>query len=87
VDRSGRDEQDVAGRDRGRRLALDLILQGSFKDVDVLFAGMGVLAERCGRAEVDPGLDDLVAGDAEIVLLEIGALDVWLLGGHDASSF
>ena len=27
-------------------------------------------------------------GDAEIVLLEIGALDsFWLLGGHDASSF
>ena len=38
--------------------------------------------------EVDAGLDDLVAGDAEIVLLEIGALDsFWLLGGHDASSF
>jgi hypothetical protein len=25
-------------------------------------------------------------GNAEIVLLEIGALDAWLLGGHDASS-
>jgi hypothetical protein len=88
VDRSGRDEQDVAGRDRGRRLALDLILQGSFEDVDDLFTGMGVLDEGRGRAEVDAGLDDLVAGDAEIVLLEIGALDSFrLLGGHDASSF
>jgi hypothetical protein len=28
VDRSGRDEPDVAGLDRGRGLALDLILQG-----------------------------------------------------------
>jgi hypothetical protein len=48
---------------------------------------VGVLDERCGRAEVDEGLDDFVPGDAEIVLLEIGALDVWLLGGHAASSF
>jgi hypothetical protein len=48
---------------------------------------VGVLDERCGRAEVDAGLDDFVSGDAEIVLLEIGALDVWLLGGHAASSF
>jgi hypothetical protein len=49
---------------------------------------MGVLDERRGPAEVDEGLDDLVAGDAEIVLLEIGALDSFrLLGGHDASSF
>ncbi len=54
-------------------MALDLILQGSFEDVDDLFPGMGVLDERRGRAEVDAGLDDLVAGDAEIVLLEIGA--------------
>ena len=55
--------------------------------VDDLFAGVGVLDERYGRPEVDAGLDDFVTGDAEIVPLEIGALDVWLLGGHAASSF
>ena len=31
VDRSGREEPDVAGLDRGRGLALDLRLQGSFE--------------------------------------------------------
>ena len=40
VDRSGRDEQDVAGLERHRRLALDLILQQAFEDIDDLFARM-----------------------------------------------
>src|SRR6266446_4674900 len=35
VDRSGRDEQDVAGLERHRRLALDLILQRAFEDIEV----------------------------------------------------
>ena len=35
--------------------------------------GLGVLDQRCGRAEVDARLDDLASGDAEILLLEIGA--------------
>ena len=37
VDRSGRDEEDVAGLIRRWRLALDLILQRAFEDVDDLF--------------------------------------------------
>jgi hypothetical protein len=48
---------------------------------------MGVPDERRCRADVDARLDDLASGDAEIVLLEVGALDVRLLGRHDASSF
>ena len=36
VDGSGRSEQDVAGRERHRRLAFDLILQRVFEDIDDL---------------------------------------------------
>ena len=79
VDRSGRDEQDVAGLERHRRLALDLILQRAFEDIDDLFARMRVPGERHSRREVDAHLDDLASGDAEIVPLEIGALDSRLL--------
>src|SRR5207253_6275607 len=79
VDRSGRNEQDLAGLERHRRLALDLILQGAFEDIDYLFARMTVLAERHPGGEIDAHLDDLASGDAEIVPLEIGALDSRLL--------
>src|SRR5262245_57841328 len=83
VDRSGRDEQDVAGLERDRRLALDLILQRAFEDIDDLFARMPVPRERHSRVEVDSHLDDLASGDAEIVPLEIGAFDSRLLRrGH-----
>jgi hypothetical protein len=45
---------------------------------------MGVLDQRRFRAEVDACLDDLAAGDAEIVLLEIGASESRrLLDRHD----
>src|SRR5712691_10831137 len=79
VDRSGRDEQDVAGLERHRRLALDLILQRAFEDIDDLFARMPVLVERHARVELYARLDDLASGEAEIVPLEIGALDSRLL--------
>src|SRR5262245_39782357 len=79
VDRSGRDEQDVAGLERDRRLALDLVLQRAFDDIDDLFARMPVLGKRHSRVEVDAHLDDLAAGDAEIVPLEVGAFDSRLL--------
>src|ERR1700738_5046243 len=75
MDRSGRDEQDVAGLARYRRLALDLILQRAFEDIDDLFARMPVLPELSSRVEPHARLDDLASGDAEIVPLEIGALD------------
>ena len=43
-----------------------------------------VCRPRTAAPEVDACPDDLVARDAEIVQLEIGARDVWLLGRHDA---
>src|SRR5262245_47936368 len=70
VDRAGRDEQDVAGLERRRRSALDLILQRAFEDMDNLFARMPVLAKRHSRVELDAHLDDLASWDAEIVPLE-----------------
>jgi hypothetical protein len=45
VDRSGWDEQDVAGLERHRRLARNLILHQAFEDMDDLFARMRVLGE------------------------------------------
>src|SRR5215216_4751258 len=74
VDRSGRDEQDLAGFERRRRLSLDLILQRAFEDVDDFFARMPVLAERHPRRELDARLYDRAAGDTEIVPLKVGAL-------------
>src|SRR5918993_3338426 len=75
VDRFSGGEQDVAGVERRRWLALDLILQRPFEDIDDLFARMLVLEGRRLRADVHAVLDDLASGNAEIVLLEIGALD------------
>src|ERR671911_1353861 len=75
VDRFGRDEQDVASVERRRWLTLDLVLQRSFEDIDDLFAWMLVLEGRRFRANVHAVLDDFASGNAEIVLLEIGALD------------
>src|SRR5215213_4237368 len=75
VDRFGRDEKDLARVDRGRWLALDLILQRPFEDIDDLFARMLVLEGQRLRANVHAVLDDFASGNAEIVLLEIGAPD------------
>ena len=64
------------------------ILQGEYvsvarlnpeADVDDLFARMLVLDGWRFRADVDAVLDELAAGDAEIVPLEIGARDSGLL--------
>jgi hypothetical protein len=75
VDRFGRDEKGLARLDRRRWLALDLILQRPFEDTDDLFAVVEVLEGRRFRADLDAVLDDLASGNAEIVPLEIGALD------------
>src|SRR5215471_15441690 len=71
MDRSGRDEQDLASLERHWWLALDLVFQRSLDDVDDLFAGMSVLGKCHSRVDVDAHLDDLASGDAEIVPLEI----------------
>src|SRR5215218_4051113 len=62
VDRSGRDEQDLAGLERHRRLALDPVLQRAFEDVDDLFTRMTMPAERRPGVELDSRLHDLAAG-------------------------
>jgi hypothetical protein len=75
ADRSGWDEEDVAGLERHWRLALDLILQRALEDIDDLFARMRVLAEGRSRIEVNAYLEGLASGDAEIVPLQVRALD------------
>ena len=73
VDRSGRNEQDLARLERHRRLALDLILQQAFYDIDDLFARMRMLRGYISRIEVDAHLNNLASGGAEIVPLKIGS--------------
>src|SRR6266850_87332 len=69
--RVGRNEQDVAGLERDRRLVADLILERAFEDINDLFAGMRMLAERHAGGEVDADLDGLATGRAEIVPLQV----------------
>ena len=75
VDRFSRDEKDLARVDRRGWLVLDLILQRPFEDIDDLFARMLVFEGWRFRANVHAVVDDFASGNAEIVLLEIGALD------------
>src|SRR3954471_8381846 len=79
VDRSGRDEQDLASLERHRRLALELILQQSFDNIDDLLARMAVIGCQHPGADIDAHLDDLASRDTQIMLLQIGTLDSWLL--------
>jgi hypothetical protein len=79
VDCSGLDEQDVAGLERNRRLVLDLVLERALENIDDLFARMPVLGERRSRFDLHAHLEDLASRDAEIMPLEIGALDSRLL--------
>ena len=53
VDRSGRDEQDVAGLEGHRRLALQRVFPRAFEDIDDLFARMRVPRGRRSRLELD----------------------------------
>src|SRR6185295_20055083 len=46
MNRSGWNEEHVAGLQRDRWLVLDLIFERAFEDINDLFAGMRVLAER-----------------------------------------
>src|SRR2546427_3919249 len=83
VDRSGRDEQDVAGFERYRRLALDFVLQRAFENINDLLARLRMLGERYSRADIDADLYGLATRNAEVVLLEIGAIDSRLLRLRD----
>src|SRR5262249_43925410 len=72
---SGRDEQNLAGFERDRRLAFKLIFERAFEDVDDLFARMGVPRGRRSRRDLDDDLERLASGDAHIVPREIDALE------------
>src|SRR5262245_2018496 len=55
VDRSGRDEQDIAGLEGHRRLALYLIFPQVFDDIDDLLARMAVRGERLSCPKIPSG--------------------------------
>jgi hypothetical protein len=78
--RSGGDEEHVAGLERHRRVVLDLIFERALDDIDDLFARMRMLGEGDARLDVDAHLDDFASGNAEILPLQIGALDLRWLG-------
>src|SRR2546428_9819471 len=61
VDRSGRDEQDLADLERHRRVAPDLILQGASQGIDDPFAPMTGPAERHPGGAIDAHLHELSA--------------------------
>ena len=75
VDRSGRDDQDVAGPERHRRPAVEAIFERAPQHIDQLLARMAVPGGGGARGEIDTDLDRLVPGDAEVVTQEIGARD------------
>src|SRR5262249_159915 len=58
-----------------RRFALDLMFKRPFEDIDDLLAGMRVSDGRGIRRQLDARLDDLMAGDAEILTLKVGPSD------------
>src|SRR5262245_65980303 len=80
VDGSRWDEQNVAGLEGYRRLALERVFPRAFEDIDDLFARMRVPRSRRARRELDAHLDNLASGDAEIVALEFDATCTHLLG-------
>src|SRR5262249_39589390 len=79
VYRSGRDEQHVASLERYGLLGLELIFDEAFDDVDDFFPGVLMLGECRSGGDINANLDDLASRHAEIVLLQIGALDSRLL--------
>jgi len=71
---------DVASPERHRRLTLDLVLERALEDINDLLAWVRVLAERHARSELDAHLNNLASGDAEVMPLEVSALDARLVG-------
>jgi len=76
---SGGNEQHFTWPESDWWFALDLILEHTFDDIGDLFARVRMLAERRAGSEIDECLYDFASGDAQIVPLEIGALDTGLL--------
>ena len=73
VDHSGRDEQDFAGLDDHRRLAVQRVFPRAFEDVDDPFARMRVPGGDRSRFELDDHLDDFASGDVQVVPLKLDA--------------
>src|SRR5579862_1459806 len=85
VDRVGWDHQALASGDPCRWQAVDLVLKRPFQDVDDLFTRMLVPKKWGVGADFDPVLDDLPSGNAEVVLLDVGASEsgrLWSGGAH-----
>src|SRR6185369_1198539 len=79
MDRSGRNEEHVAGLKCHRRLVLDLIFERAFEDINHLLAVMCMLAKRHAGGEIDADLDRLTPGRADVVPLQVGSRDPVLL--------
>src|SRR6202012_3174572 len=71
--RAGRNEEDVTGLQRGRRLAFELIFQRAREHVDDLLAGMAMAGERHAWLDIDARLNGLMSGNAEVLALQVGA--------------
>ena len=69
----GRDGQGLAGVVHLGGLAVDLVLQRAFQDVDDLLTRMGVPDRGRVRLDVDARLDHLASGDGKVVALQAGA--------------
>ena len=76
---AGRDEKYLARVQRDGRAAVDLIHERSLDDINDLFAGMRVIPKRDAGCELDTRLNHLAAGNAQIMPLQIFALDAGLL--------
>jgi hypothetical protein len=63
----------LADVERLRRLAVDLVLQRAFQDVDDLLTRMEVPDRGLLRLDIDAGLDHLASGDGKVVALQDGA--------------
>jgi hypothetical protein len=73
VDRLGRDQEDLAGIERRGLAAVDGLLERALQDVDDLLARVLVPGRWRVGSDIDAILNDLAAGNAQIVALEIGA--------------
>src|SRR5215471_13004385 len=70
----GRNHEDVSGLVGCSWLAFQLIFNCALEHVDDFFARMRVLWRDISGIEIDPHLDHLAPGGAEIVLLQCGPL-------------
>src|SRR5262249_52326833 len=74
VDGARRNEEHITGSERYRRFAVQLVLQLPFEHIDDLLAGMAVSGRGLTWIYINAHLDDLAAGGAEIVPLQVGAM-------------